>query len=113
MNPSAWRWEHQVALLPGTVLGIVAGLLVGFFHHDIHLANIAVVDFGLEQHSSTIACPIALPIRSWPKRERWTPSFSKTFDLGVLERRLMQSTSIMRFTSNLGPATHSYGRQRL
>jgi hypothetical protein len=40
MNPLAWRREHQAALLLGTVLGIVAGLLVGFFHHDIHLANL-------------------------------------------------------------------------
>jgi hypothetical protein len=40
MNPLTWRPEHQVALLLGTVLGIVAGLLVGVFHHDIHLATL-------------------------------------------------------------------------
>jgi hypothetical protein len=38
MNPLAWQREHQVALLLGTVLGIAAGLLVGFVHNNIRLA---------------------------------------------------------------------------
>jgi hypothetical protein len=40
MNPLTWQREHQVALLLGTLLGIVAGLLIGFFRHDIHLATL-------------------------------------------------------------------------
>jgi hypothetical protein len=40
MNPLAWQREHQVALLLGTVLGIAAGLLVGFAHNNIHLATL-------------------------------------------------------------------------
>jgi prepilin signal peptidase PulO-like enzyme (type II secretory pathway) len=40
MNPLTWQREHQVALLLGTVLGIVAGLLVGFTHNDIHLTTL-------------------------------------------------------------------------
>jgi hypothetical protein len=40
MNPLTWRREHQVALLLGIALGIVAGLVVGYFHHDIHIATL-------------------------------------------------------------------------
>jgi hypothetical protein len=40
MNPLAWQREHQVALLLGTVLGIAAGLLVGFAHNNVHLATL-------------------------------------------------------------------------
>jgi hypothetical protein len=40
MNPLTWQREHQVALLLGTMLGIVAGLLVGFTHNNIHLATL-------------------------------------------------------------------------
>jgi predicted ABC-type sugar transport system permease subunit len=40
MNPSTWRREDQVALLLGTVLGIVAGLLVGYIQHDIHIVTL-------------------------------------------------------------------------
>ena len=38
MNPLAWRREHQLALLLGTVLGIALGLLVGCALNNIHLA---------------------------------------------------------------------------
>jgi prepilin signal peptidase PulO-like enzyme (type II secretory pathway) len=40
MNPLTWQREHQMALLLGTVLGILAGLLVGYIQHDIHLATL-------------------------------------------------------------------------
>jgi prepilin signal peptidase PulO-like enzyme (type II secretory pathway) len=40
MNPLMWQREHQVALLLGTVLGIVAGLLIGYTHNDIHLTTL-------------------------------------------------------------------------
>jgi hypothetical protein len=40
MNPFTWRREHQVALLLGAVLGIVAGLLVGFMYNGIHYATL-------------------------------------------------------------------------
>jgi hypothetical protein len=40
MNPLTWQREHQLALLLGTVLGIFAGLLVGFIHNDVHLATL-------------------------------------------------------------------------
>jgi hypothetical protein len=35
-----WRREHQVALLLGAVLGIVAGFSIGFNHNGIHLATL-------------------------------------------------------------------------
>jgi hypothetical protein len=40
MNPLTWQRRHQVALLLGTVLGIVAGLLVGYVHNDVHLTTL-------------------------------------------------------------------------
>lgn len=40
MNPLTWQREHQVALLLGAGLGIVAGLLVGFIHNDVHLTTL-------------------------------------------------------------------------
>jgi TctA family transporter len=40
MNPLAWRREHQVALLLGTVLGIAAGLIAGFALNNIHLTTL-------------------------------------------------------------------------
>ena len=40
MNPLTWRREHQIALLLGTVLGIVAGLLVGFVRAGIHFETL-------------------------------------------------------------------------
>jgi hypothetical protein len=40
MNPLTWQREHQAALLLGTVLGIFAGLLVGFIHNDVHLETL-------------------------------------------------------------------------
>jgi hypothetical protein len=40
MNPLTWQREHQMALLIGTVLGIVAGLFVGYVHHDIRFATL-------------------------------------------------------------------------
>jgi hypothetical protein len=40
MNPLAWRREHQVALIIGTVLGIAAGVLAGFALNSVHLATL-------------------------------------------------------------------------
>jgi uncharacterized membrane protein YeaQ/YmgE (transglycosylase-associated protein family) len=40
MNPLTWQREHQIALLLGVVLGIVAALLVGFIYNGAHYATL-------------------------------------------------------------------------